>query len=99
MVFCHASAATLEEMAGKGDSDAQVLMGYRYMSDGTSDGKEKAKYWLKKAAEQGDTDACGVLGTLYYTDKNYDAAIPFLTQACRKHNEPACVILNKIPKP
>ncbi|ENN8378939.1 sel1 repeat family protein [Providencia rettgeri] len=94
------SAASLNEMAEQGDSDAQVLLGYQYLS-GTSDSEpsmEKAKYWMRKAAEQGDADAQGVLGTLYYSEKNYSAATPWLTQACAQDNQQACLILAKIPK-
>lgn len=95
-----AHAVSLTEMAQEGDSDAQVLLGYQYLS-GSPDvepSMEKAKYWMRKAAEQGDADAQGVLGTLYYSEKNYSAAKPWLTQACTQDNQQACLILAKIPK-
>lgn len=91
-----AKAANLEEMAQQGDTDAMIVLSYKYLSEETSTGAKKAKYWLGEAAKQGDTDAQGVLGTLYYTEKNYEAAAPFLTQACNHNNQPACNLLNKL---
>lgn len=95
-----ANATPLAELAQQGDTDAQVLLGYEYLSGGPGiePNTERAKYWMRKAAEQGDVDAQGVLGTLYYTEKNYAAAAPFLTQACQQNNAQACIILNKLPK-
>lgn len=95
----NADSSSLLSMAKQGDTDAQVILGYQYLtgSPDTSPSIERAKYWLRKAAEQGDSDAQGVLGTLYYTEKQYSLATPLLTQACEQHNEPACVILKKIP--
>lgn len=91
-----AKAVNLEEMAQQGDADAMIVLSYQYLSEEPSTGVKKAKYWLEKAAKQGDTDAQGVLGTLYYTEKNYEAAAPFLTQACNHNNQPACELLNKL---
>lgn len=91
-----AKAVNLEEMAQQGDTDAMIVLSYQYLSEKTGSGTEKAKYWLEKAAKQGDTDASGVLGTLYYTEKNYEAAGPYLTQACNHNNQPACKLLNKL---
>lgn len=91
-----AKAVNLKEMAQQGDTDAMIVLSYQYLSEETSTGTEKAKYWLEKAAKQGDTDAPGVLGTLYYTEKNYEAAGPYLTQACNHNNQPACKLLNKL---
>lgn len=92
-----AVAASLEDMAQEGDTDARIVLSYQYLSEGTPAGTEKAKYWLRKAAEEGDSDAQGVLGTLYYTEKNYMAAAPFLKQACSRDNPPACRLLEKLP--
>lgn len=91
-----AKAINLEEMAQQGDADAMIILSYQYLSEETDTGVKKAKYWLEKAARQGDTDAQGVLGTLYYTEKNYEAAAPYLTQACNYNNQPACNLLNKL---
>lgn len=87
-------AANLEEMAQQGDADAMIVLSYKYLSEETSNGTEKAKYWLGKATDLGDTDAQGVLGTLYYTEKNYSAAEPLLTSACNHNNQPACKLLS-----
>lgn len=87
-------AANLEEMAQQGDTDAMIVLSYKYLSEESGTGTEKAKDWLGKAAKQGDTDAQGVLGTLYYTEKNYAAAEPLLTGACHHNNQPACKLLS-----
>lgn len=91
-----ARAANLEEMAQQGDTDAMIILSYKYLSEESDTGTEKAKDWLRKAAKQGDTDAQGVLGTLYYTEKNYAAAEPFLTGACNHGNQPACKLLYRL---
>ncbi|MGJ7119361.1 tetratricopeptide repeat protein [Morganella morganii] len=89
-------AANLEEMAQQGDTDAMIILSYKYLSEESGTGTEKAKYWLGKAAGLGDTDAQGVLGTLYYTEKNYAEAEPLLTGACSHNNQPACKLLSKL---
>ena len=88
-------------MAQQGDTDAQVLLGYQYLSNASESksNMEQAKYWMQKAAEQGDVDAQGVLGTLYYSEKNYTKDLPWLKNACDQDNQQACIILGKIPKP
>lgn len=93
-----AKALSLTELARQGDSDAQVLLGYQYLSSmpNRDPSIEKAKYWMRKAAEQGDADAQGVLGMLYYSEKNYTAATPWLSRACENNNQKACLILDKI---
>lgn len=93
-----AKASSLTELARQGDADAQVLLGYQYLSGmpNREPSMEKAKYWMRKAAEQGDADAQGVLGTLYYNEKNYTAATPWLSLACKNNNQKACLILDKI---
>lgn len=100
LLFGSAYAVSLADIARQGDIDAQVLLGYQYLS-GTPDIEpsiEKAKYWMRKAAEKGDADAQGVLGTLYYNEKNYTVASSWLAQACAQDNQQACLILAKIPK-
>lgn len=94
----YANENTVITLAEQGDADAQLIVGYMYLSgsNGVERDEEKAKYWIKKAAEQKDADAEAVLGTLYYAEKDNKLATYWLERACMQANEQACVLLNKI---
>ncbi len=60
--------------AEQGDVEAMAQLGRHYLGtwmgvvnvyDKTGDNDDKAIYWLKKAAEQGDADSQWLLGTCY----------------------------------
>ena len=51
-----------EDLAKKGDADAQYILGSMYLHrDGIKQDFEKAKEWFKKGCDGGDQDACMTL--------------------------------------
>lgn len=60
---------TLIEMASSGNRSAEFCVGARYLYGiNVAKDLEKGVYWLKKASEEGNSDACYHLGK--YTEKN-----------------------------
>ena len=67
------------EQAKQGEVNAQRMLGYMYE---THFEHEKAFYWFNKASEQGDAEATGALGHLYFNGRgvpeDWEKAINFL---------------------
>lgn len=58
----------LLDLAQKGDAEAQLALGGRYLyGEGVPEDNDQAEHWLKKAAAQGELDAAGLLGIIYLT--------------------------------
>lgn len=63
---------TLAARAAKGDPEAQMTYGYMlYMGEGVHSDAEKAVYWLKRSAAQGNDAARGVLGVIYFLEPDF----------------------------
>lgn len=82
--------------------EQERLMGfiYSYPSEGVEKDCNKAKYWLEKAASQGNIEALDGLGTIYFTgcgvDKNYKKAEYYYLLANEKGSKHAKVNLGEI---
>lgn len=62
-------ASELKAKAEQGVTDAQYYLGFRHMiGRGVEHDYSQAEYWLKKAADKGDSRAQYELGIIYATD-------------------------------
>jgi len=58
----------LEQMAERGNADAQFELGIRYLGgEGLEKDEKKAAEWLQKGAVQGHLPSMNALGTVYET--------------------------------
>lgn len=65
-IYAQTKEHELERQAKQGDSDAQYkLAEYYNWHKGSSHSPQKAIYWYKKAAENGNLYACNTLGKIY----------------------------------
>ncbi len=89
----------LTRMAGEGDVNAQLTLGYMYLygEDGVEVNHKKAFEYYKMAAEQNDDVAVNNLGSLYYsgigTKRNSLAAAQMFAKAANLGNVEATVNL------
>lgn len=61
----------LKVVAERGQPDAQYAIGYMYYyGDGVVENKEKALYWIEKAASAGQPNARKALKILHMENKN-----------------------------
>ena len=68
--------------AQNGNPKACLWVGYFYLQgEGVTCNYNEAIKWLKKAVDNGDTDAYGWMGVSYYLIKNYQEAIIWLKKA------------------
>lgn len=94
----------IKEVAETGNVKAQFILGTAYYLglNGAEQDYEKAFYWWKKAAEQGNPEAQVQLGLCYSggigVEKSKSKAIYWLRKACENFNDEACEFLNKINK-
>jgi hypothetical protein len=66
-----ATVEQLAQMAEKGDSRAQNLLGLRYVSgEGVTQDEREAVRWFTKAAEQGNVSAQSKLGSIYFRGRD-----------------------------
>ncbi|MFZ4764406.1 MAG: tetratricopeptide repeat protein [Roseimicrobium sp.] len=80
--------AALEQLAERGNSDAQFELGIRYLGgEGLPKNEKKAVEWLQKAAEQHSLPAMNALGTLSEEGiglpKNEKAAVEWYEKAAK----------------
>jgi len=83
----HAPLAPLDRLsalAEKGNADAELLIGLKYLSAGGND--PSAARWLSRAAAQGDAVAENALGALYQNGRGVSAD---LTKAARLYEAAA----------
>lgn len=91
----------IEDMANKGDADAQFSLGcIYYQGKNTPLDFPEAMKWFKKAAEQGNGDAQFALGTMYYNGESvpidYEAAVEWFQKAAEQGNADAQETLGRL---
>lgn len=80
--------------AKQGHVDAQHNLAICfYHGIGVEKNDRKFKKWMWAAARAGDTDSMAKLGVYYYNHREFDEAVPLLTQAAEKDEATACVLL------
>lgn len=82
----------LEKAAAVGYTDAKMNLGYEYwQGENVSANNSKAVKWFKEAAEENDAFSQALLGYAYYrgedfvSEKDYNQAFTYLTQAARNN--------------
>lgn len=85
-------------LAKQGDAWSQYVIGYEYLHDGEYHGPrdvDNARYWLKKAADQGLADAMYQLGNEYYYQSDYYEAVRWYRMAAEQGDDFAQYELGK----
>lgn len=96
------SVEYLLQNAENGDKIAQNQIGLYYFNGKNGFGNshypfekdiQKAKYWFKKAAEQGSSDGQENLGAIYFEEKDYNNALIWYTKAANSNHSRAQYLL------
>jgi TPR repeat protein len=77
----------LKRAAKRGEADAQYLLGLYHVdgSNGMKKDIKEAKKWLSLAADSGKKEAEFLLGRLFYEEKKYIEAMPWLERAAKQN--------------
>ena len=94
---------SLEYKAKSGDIFSQCLLGFNSYSRALSKNEpqyyQKAVYWFRKAAEQGDDSAQGMLGWCYYygrgIEQNYTEAVYWFRKEAEQGDDSAQYMLGR----
>lgn len=86
-----------QRSAAQGDPASQNNVGYFYDKGlGVKADREKAKFWYKKAIENGEMSACSNLASLYISHGEIDSAIHWLGKAISSGDGDAALMLAKL---
>jgi TPR repeat protein len=85
------------EAAESGDHDAVLAMGWFHLNGiGVEADSEKAEYWYRKSARQGETRAMFSLGQMAYLGTAYEDALLWFNRAADKGHKRSLYWLGKL---